>query len=490
MSNTMFDFLAHSLLTDQTLLAINYEGESDQRLKHELESYRKHCIAELSRLTHEVKKSAGNLSCVGSREMASLDSLKRAALYVEQMVLPDPIFPFTVPESAISSTMSGYLGINSNSDRIDRVALAEAVRDVLSKRELVVGGYLKFFPVSLYAEPPAQIPIYYDANEYADIVPAPILQIFKEKSEIFTARATPEGLMVTDRLDPCRTIFIRFKGTRAGAGYVYNLMSQEVLSFDDETRIAQFQIHTPVSPPSQAHFDKWVRESLARSAGSHFRGLATEVSLAHGLGSVYACSSNFDSQLLRSSMVEIDKGIPENAIECVLKMKLPYMEKISSRDLMNLRNNDGEAFQTFRTDLEARFRELRYESDAAVVNKKIVDIEHEMSEVQIRAISNKITSVRRAALADFGLAFGGLAAAVATSGMSLIGTLSAALHGAKTYIDYRNGVKANPCYFLFEVKRHEKIRNPDADGAKPGLPNGRARITRLNATGGVMRESE
>lgn len=486
----MFDFLAHSLLTDQTLLAINYEGESDQRLEHELERYRTHCIAELSRLTHEVKKSAGNLSCVGSTEMASLSSLKRAALYVEQMVLPDPIFPFTAPKNVMSSNMSEHLGLSTKSDRLDRVALADSVRDVLSKREMVVGGYLKFFPVSLYAEPPVQIPIYYDSNEYADIVPAPILQIFKEKSEIFTAEATPEGLMVTDRLDPCRTIFIRFKGARAGAGYVYNLMSQEVLSFDDETRIAQFQFHTPASPPSQAHFDKWVRESLARCAGSHFRGLTTEVSLAHGLDSVYACSSNFDSQLLRSSMVEIDKGIPENAIECVLKMKLPYMDKISSRDLMNLRNNDGEAFQAFRTDLEARFRELRYESDPSVIRRKIVDIEHEMSEVQVRAISKKITSVRRAALADFGLAFGGLAAAVATSGMSLIGTLSAALHGAKTYVDYRNGVKENPCYFLFETKRLEKTRKPDGSRAKSGLPGGRARITRLNATGGVMRESE
>jgi hypothetical protein len=490
MSNTMFDFLAHSLLTDPTLIAINYEGESDQRLERELENYRQHCIRELNHLTLEVKKSAGSMSCVGSREMGGLGSLKRAALYVEQMVLPDPIFPFTAPKSAISSTMSEYLGLNSSSDRVDRVALAAAVKDVLSKKELVVGGYLKFFPLSLYDEPPVQIPIYYDANEYADIVPAPILQIFKEKSEIFTAMSTPEGLMVTDRLDPCRTIFIRFKGARAGTGYAYNLVDQEVISFDEETRTAEIQFNTPSSPPSQAHFDKWVRESLARSAGSHFRGLATEVSLAHRLESVYACSSSFDSQLLRSSMVEIDKGIPENAIECVLKMKLPYMDKISSRDLMNLRNNDGEAFQAFRTDLEARFRELRYESDPSVIRRKIVDIEHEMSEVQVRAISNKITSVRRAALADFGLAFGGLAAAVATSGMSLIGTLSAALHGAKTYVDYRNGVKENPCYFLFETKRLEKTRKPDGSRAKSGLPGGRARITRLNATGGVMRESE
>lgn len=160
-------------------------------------------------------------------------------------------------------------------------------------------------------------------------------------------------------------------------------------------------------------------------------------------------------------MVEVDKGIPENAIECVLRMKLPYMDKISSRDLMDLRNNDGEAFQSFRTDLEARFRELRYESDSAIIKRKIVDIEHEMSEVQVRAISNKIKSVRRAALADLGLAFSGLAAAVVTSGVSLLGTLTAALHGTKTYAEYRKNVKENPCYFLFEAKRLKKMKIPE-----------------------------
>lgn len=490
MSNTMFDFLAHSLLTDSTLIAKNYDGESDQRLEYELENYRKHCISELGRLTVEISQTAGSLSCVGSTEMGSLSSLKRAALYVEQMILPDPIFPFTAPKSAMSSTMSEYLGMGSNSEKLNRVALAGAVKDVLSKREMVVGGYLKFYPVSLHDEAPVQIPIYYDADGYTDLVPTPILQIFRDKSEILTAEATPDGLIVTDRLEPCRTIFVRFKGTRTGGGYVYNLMTQEVLSFDEETRIAQFILNTPSFPPSQTHFDKWVKESLTRSAARHFKGLTTEISLAHKLNSVYACSSSFDSQLLRSSMAEVDKGIPENAIECVLRMRLPYMDKISSRDLMSLRNSDGEAFQSFRTDLEARFRELRYESDSEIIKRKIVDIEHEMSEVQVRAISNKIKSVRRAALADLGLAFSGLAAAVVTSGVSLLGTLTAALHGTKTYAEYRKNVKENPCYFLFEAKRLKKMKIPEDHQKKIRSSGGRAKITRLYATGGDLRDSE
>ncbi|QXH69387.1 hypothetical protein [Pseudomonas asgharzadehiana] len=90
MSNAIFDFLAHSLLFDQSLISTNYQGESDQRLELELEKYRKHCMDELENISVEINRHNGNLSCVGSYEMASLSSLKRAALYVEQMVLPDP----------------------------------------------------------------------------------------------------------------------------------------------------------------------------------------------------------------------------------------------------------------------------------------------------------------------------------------------------------------------------------------------------------------
>lgn len=494
MSHTMFDFLAHSLLLDQSLISKNYEGESEHRLQLELERYREHSISKLTSLTKEITNVGGSLSCVGSPEMSSLSNLKRSALYVEQMVLPDPIFPFTAPKNSMSLTMSSSLGMNTGEQKIDRIALAKAVKDILSKRDLVVGGYLKYYPTSLHSEPPIQIPIHYESNGHTDFVPKPILQIFKEKSEILTAKSTPDGLIVTDYLEPCRTIFLRFKGSRAGSGFIYNLMSQETLSFNEETRTAQFRLNTPTSPPSQSNFDKWIEESLVRSASNHFRALINDISLSHRLKSVYACSSSFDSQILRSSMVDIEKGIPENAIECVLKMNLPYMDKINPQDLMRLRNSDGEAFQNFRADLESRFRELRHEQDPSIIQRKITDIEHEMSEVQLRLIATKLKTIRKAALADVGLAFGGLAASVVTSGVSLLGTLSAALHGAKTYVEYKNKVSENPCYFLFSAKNLKNGSAPSQRKPKKLSKNRSsvtgARITQLNAIGGTLRDSE
>ncbi|WP_152343415.1 hypothetical protein [Pseudomonas syringae] len=69
----------------------------------------------------------------------------------------------------------------------------------------------------------------------------------------------------------------------------------------------------------------------------------------------------------------------------------------------------------------------------------------------------KVKSVRRVALADVGIATLGLAAGIATSGWSLLGTLAATLQGVKSFSEYQDKVRENPCYFLWKV--HSKARH-------------------------------
>ncbi len=69
-------------------------------------------------------------------------------------------------------------------------------------------------------------------------------------------------------------------------------------------------------------------------------------------------------------------------------MDIPFLEKISSSDLMGIRNNDGESFQSFHSELKKGLRAARYESDPARVRSIIEDTQHERFEVQM----NQITS--------------------------------------------------------------------------------------------------
>ncbi len=452
MGSFIYNFLNDSLLLDESLIKEDYRTISNVRLVKELVDYRSFCIRNMSEIVSEIKIDPSTLSCLGSESLSDLSSLKRSALYLEQMVLPDPIFPFTEEESKIANTMSEYLGLNKSSV-IDKVALSKAAEKIISMRPMVAGGYVKYYPVSFHSEPPIEIPVNYSKVEFSDLLPANILKFFISRVDVKSLEKRESIFIVTDKLYLGRSISVSFKGADESQLKMYNLFEQETLSVNDETREVMFKLTLPDNPPTEAMFKKWVNQSINKSAHECFEKITKEISLAHSLGSVYTCESNLNSQLLNSSFFDLKTGVVENAIECVLRMELPYMDNISAEDLMNIRQNDGEEFQAFRIELEKQFREIRVETDASVIKRKIEDIEHELSEVQLRNIDLKIKSVRKVALADTGLAIAGLAAGIATSGASLIGSLAGFLHGCKTYAEYQEKVKENPCYFLWNVKK-------------------------------------
>jgi len=56
---------------------------------------------------------------------------------------------------------------------------------------------------------------------------------------------------------------------------------------------------------------------------------------------------------------------------------------------MDIRNNDGEAFQNFRMELEKHLRELRLENDPENLKLKRENLVHELTEVQVHAVNEK-----------------------------------------------------------------------------------------------------
>lgn len=484
MGSFIYNFLNDSLLLDQSLIRDNYRTISNDRLIQELVSYRSFCIQNMPQIVSEIKADSSKLSCLGGDGLSDLSSLKRSALYLEQMVLPDPIFPFTEEESQISKTMSEYLGLKKSSV-IDKVSLARAAEKIISMRPMVAGGYVKYYPVSFHSEPPIEIPGSYSEVEFSDLLPASIMDFFRNKANVKSLEKTDSGFIVTNNLSLGRSIGVSFNGALESKLEIYNLFEKEVLSVNEESREVMFRMTLPDSPPSEAMFKTWVNQSINRSAHGYFENITKEISLAHFLGSVYTCESSLDSQLLNSSFFDLNTGVVENAIECVLRMNLPYMDNITAVDLMSIRQNDGEEFQNFRIELERQFRDLRSETDACIIKRKIEDIEYELSEVQLRNIDAKIRSVRKTALADTGLAIAGVAAGIATSGVSLIGSLAGLLHGCKTYAEYQEKVKENPCYFLWNVKKSARNSGHNKSNARK-TSSGRKIVKSIKANSSSM----
>lgn len=203
---------------------------------------------------------------------------------------------------------------------------------------------------------------------------------------------------------------IRFDGVNNGRGEGYKLISSKTNYIDKENNRISSSIIIPETPPSKKEFDDWVQKCLISSASNHYQKLLSENSVATKLGSIFSTQSTFEGQIRRSSTSSMSKGIAENAIDCVLKMQLPCMAKVSAEDLMSVRTNDGEEFKNFRVHLEGILRELRTESDPNIIKNKIIDIEHELSAVQVRAINSKVKTIRRTAIAEVGITTIGLVA--------------------------------------------------------------------------------
>lgn len=449
MGSVIYDFLSESLLFDTSLQQSNYKSIPEKELQSELLKYKKFALSNINNVSEEISTTQSNLKIFGDQDYFSTQHLMQTALYLDQVILPDPIYPICQEKHSMSETMNHFLGMDS-SNEIDRRALSRATLKMKELTPMVMANFLKFFPVAHYHEPNKEIPINFSANGYSDILPADILSKYHDNAIVCSLKKTDKGLQVLDSLEVGRGIAIQFKNDIEKNINIYQLFEQEVVKMNEETRIAHFQMTLPETPPAEEYFQAWVAQSINQTSKAHFDQLTLDFMLSAKFGASYLTTSNFNQSLLGSPYSE--KDIQAYTSDCILNLDLPFLENVSINDLMAIKMNDGEAFEMFRRELERNFRELRLENDQNIINTKIENIVHELNDVQVTKIDQKIKEIRKGALVQTGIAIGGLAGSVATSGLSLAATLSAISNGCKSYSEYREKVKENPSYFLWKIK--------------------------------------
>jgi hypothetical protein len=72
-----------------------------------------------------------------------------------------------------------------------------------------------------------------------------------------------------------------------------------------------------------------------------------------------------------------------------MSVDLPFLKELDIEMLMKVRQEEGEAFQSFRLELDKQLRELRLVKDPEALKIKTENVMHELSEVQVtRSIKN------------------------------------------------------------------------------------------------------
>jgi hypothetical protein len=206
----------------------------------------------------------------------------------------------------------------------------------------------------------------------------------------------------------------------------------------------------PPYPPERDEFDRWVYQSTNQAAGHLYHRIGLENLFAAKFNCSYLSDSPFVFKLLEQ-IVPIKEGIQSNTTNTLLNFDLPFLDRVDIETLMQVRNEEGEAFQRFRLELEKQLRDLRTVDDPEVLRIKIENVIHELSEVQLAQINRNLSHLRKKMLAEATVLVGSLAGAIQTSGFTIPIAVLAGVQGYKSVVEYRKQQRENPAFFLWKV---------------------------------------
>lgn len=447
MTNILLQFAKDSFLFHDKSIRTQYSRYSNSQLENELERYRQF-ILENTRIEQADKR---NLSILveGTNFAPDENFLKQTALYVHQIIINDPVFEFTLPRSNISKAMNKYLGMDKSG--IDREDLSKAAQYVVHLKKAIRSDFIDFLPLSYLHEPPKDIPIKYSEVLFSDVLPPGILEFFLQNAKVVPLQKG-DGYWFIDPqvlLTPCRAIDVSFSiGTHKS--YPYMLFDIEVVSFDEKTgHVALFET-LPDTPPSREYFQNWVSQSINQAARRYFDDVYKEVSLANAIGANYLTHSDFAYQLLQKS-ISLSSDLKSDILNLTMDLELPLLENVPLEQILDVRQKDGDSFERFRVELEKQLRELRTISEPSELSKKLENVAHELMNVQIREINEKIAAIKRKLFPDAMILVGGLVTTIQAGGFGIPALIYAIQNGYKTYQEYILGVEEKPAFFLWKV---------------------------------------
>ena len=453
MSNFIYDFLTESFLFDQYSIDTHFSKFADAEIEKMLASYREFVLNNLETVSAEVASDKDDLSIQTESFNTFLppeNLLKQLSLYMDKVLINDPLFELTRIESEQSQVFSQYLGMKDTG--IDREKLIRAIDYMKVATPMVAAQFAKFIPMSYIHELPSKTPIYYSENYFADVLPKDLLGWFRKYAQVRPLHkgnnywySTNENLS-----EPCRSIVIEFEG-HSSPGPIYFLFDTEVVFHNDSTREAQFGQWLPDEPPEQSMFEAWVFQSINRAAERFYKSLISELKISISFGSIYLTTSPFTSKLLNLNLAS-KHHFETDIANLVLDLEIPIVKEASAQALMRVRQ-DEIVFNNFRTELARQLKKLRLIQDHVTLKKELENVSHEITGVQLNQINNKLNNIKKAVFGDSVILLASLATTIITSGWSLLGALAALAKGYRDYNKYLSEVKQNPCYFLWKLSK-------------------------------------
>lgn len=451
MSKNCLSFLLDSFLFLSECVAEGYSKYQDSEITSELEKYRNFVLENIENIQNEIKHAHDklNISIETFNELPTEDVYKQLVLYMDQVVIPDPLFELTEERNPFSDTVGQYMGLQKTSG-IERQKLTDVINYIKCISPLIESGFVVMLPVSLMHEAPKEIGINYSPTSFSDIIPTPILEFYRSIAKVHNLEKCDTGL----RMDPGKPlmlgtqIYIDFLCEIKSNGCIYQYMLQEVVEYDEKTRKALFRMYIPdtIDAPT---FNAWVNQSINQAANHHFKEKYSELVLARKSGCIYLARSPLTAHILQMAIEKPSKDAELSTM--ALQLDLPVLSQLPITDILDIRKNYGEAFHNFRNELNARLIGLDSIDDTDTFRRQLASISYELNNLQVKEVEKEYRKITRTLKLDALALTGSLIASFATGSITAVGAAGAFVKGISDIGKYYTDVHEHNGLFLWKL---------------------------------------
>lgn len=451
MSHVNFDFLVDSILFGADL-DNDFESVNENMLRVELEKYREYVLKHFDEIANETimdnKKITVTIESFGNRPDDEI--LKQLALYIDCVLIADPLFSLTEEKSAMTDTITEYWGMKSD-DLIDKKVLSEALRYMKRITSLIVCDYVKFIPISILHEAPKQVPIRFDKNNFSDCLPKDIMDFLRKNIEVRNIRRVGGGLRVylDEPLQKGTGLYLSFPECPERMGEVVQYTNMQYVSEDAMGRVLM-KIETPDTITDE-EFRIWLNQSINSASQKLYEETYQELYFSQMLHSMYMTRSQFKADLLAKCVKT--NSMQSSIANLALKLDVPVFQGADLKDIIEIRQNYGQSFGNFRSELGEKLIKLNGLKDDESLKRELDIVSYEISETYINEIAKEISSLKRAIGMDGLVLTGTLLTSYVTGGLSLIGSVAATISGMKDSTKLFGDVRENPGYFLWKIDK-------------------------------------
>ena len=195
MSTKCISFLMNSFLYLSDVVENHYSAYQDKEIVSELQNYREYVLKNVEDIQSEIKHTHDklNINIESFNTLPTEELYKQLVLYMDQVVIPDPLFELTEERNPMTDTVGEYMGLQKAS-AISREKLIDAINYIKCISPLIEANFVVMLPISLIHEAPKEIGINYSPTAFSDVIPSHILDYYRSIVKVYNLEKCEHGL--------------------------------------------------------------------------------------------------------------------------------------------------------------------------------------------------------------------------------------------------------------------------------------------------------